>query len=132
MGGFILASDFGKFQLDASVVNVPYLPVGYGFTPNIEISNMGAAGDIMLEGHDNKGNVYPSYLLSKKTAANGLMTVTEKDIEEAFGLAPDSKTKVSVTLVIDADADDISLAPYYRQNESRINIISDQYKGKIN
>jgi general secretion pathway protein K len=62
---------------------------------------------------------------------NGMLSVTkvaEADIEAAFGLAANAKKKLSVTFVLDADAADITLAPYYRENESRVNVMSDQYK----
>ncbi|NRD74683.1 hypothetical protein HQQ94_15930 [Shewanella sp. VB17] len=129
---FTVASNIaaGEWALDSSIVNVPYLPVGFGLTPNVEIANeMATNSDIQIRGFDQNGVVYPLTMLPFQANANTVTKVSEADIETAFGLAADSKTKLSVTFVIDADADKISVAPYYRQNESRINVLSDQYKG---
>lgn len=121
--------DAGKFQLDASVVNVPYLPVGLGLTPNVEIANAGSTdAAIQLEGFDQNGVAYGPVAIAKVAKKGAVTKVSEADIEAAFGLAAASGKKLSVTFVLDADADDITLAPYYRQNESRVNVITDQYK----
>jgi hypothetical protein len=126
---YINAADFGLFKLDASVVNVPYLPVGYDLTPNIEIANAGSSdAEIQIEGFDQNGVVYATKTLTMKAGKKAVTKVSEADIEAAFGLPANSKKKLSVTFVIDADAADITLAPYYRQNESRVNVMSDQYK----
>lgn len=121
--------DAGKFQLDASVVNVPYLPVGLGLTPNVEIANAGSTdAAIQLEAFDQNGVAYGPVAIAKVAKKGAVTKVGEADIEAAFGLAPASGKKLSVTFVLDADAADITLAPYYRQNESRVNVLSDQYK----
>jgi hypothetical protein len=121
--------DAGKFQLDAAVVNVPYLPVGLGLTPNVEIANAGSTdAAIQLEGFDQNGVAYGPVAIAKVAKKGAVTKVSEADIEAAFGLAAASGKKLSVTFVLDADTDDITLAPYYRQNESRVNVITDQYK----
>ncbi|MGI2113421.1 hypothetical protein ACRN9G_07445 [Shewanella frigidimarina] len=126
---YFKAADAGKFQLDASVVNVPYLPVGYALSPNVEIANAGSTdASIQLEGFDQNGVAYGPVSLTKVAGKNAVTKVSEADIETAFGLAADAKKKLSVTFVLDADAADITLAPYYRENESRVNVMSDQYK----
>ena len=126
---YLNAADLGLFKLDASVVNVPYLPVGLGLTPNVEIANAGAAdASIQLEGFDQNGVPYGPVSIAKVAKKGAVTKVSEADIEAAFGLGKDSGKKLSVTFVLDADAADITLAPYYRQNESRVNVITDQYK----
>lgn len=126
---YIKDVDAGKFQLDASVVNVPYLPVGLGLTPNVEIANAGSTdAAIQLEAFDQNGVAYGPVAIAKVAKKGAVTKVGEADIEAAFGLGKDSGKKLSVTFVLDADADDITLAPYYRQNESRVNVITDQYK----
>ncbi|WP_394146924.1 hypothetical protein [Shewanella atlantica] len=126
---YIKDADFGKFQLDASVVNVPYLPVGYGLTPNVEIANAGSTdAAIQLEGFDQYGVAYGPVAITTVAKKGAVTKVSEGDIQTAFGLADTDKKKLSVTFVLDADAEDITLAPYYRQNESRVNVMSDQYK----
>lgn len=126
---YIKDADFGKFQLDASVVNVPYLPVGYGLSPNVEVANAGSTdAAIQLEGFDHNGVAYGPVAISTVAKKGAVTKVSEKNIQEAFGLSADTGHKLSVTFVLDADAEDITLAPYYRQNESRVNVMSDQYK----
>ncbi|QYK00278.1 hypothetical protein [Shewanella psychrotolerans] len=130
---YVNGADFGMFKLDASVVNVPYLPVGLGLTPNVEIANAGNTdAAIQLEGFDQNGVAYGPVALTKVAKKGAVTKVSEADIQAAFGLATDGSTagkkKLSVTFVLDADAEDITLAPYYRQGESRVNVMSDQYK----
>jgi len=115
---YVKGADFGAFQLDASVVNVPYLPVGYGLTPNVEIANAGSTdAEIQLEAFDQNGVAYGPVTLTTKAGKKAVTKVSEGDIETAFGLAANAKKKLSVTFVLDADAADITLAPYYRENE---------------
>lgn len=122
-------ADLGLFKLDASVVNVPYLPVGLGLTPNVEIANAGSTdAEIQIEAFDQNGVAYPAVTLPFKAGKKAVTKVSEAAIEKAFGLAAGSKKKLSVTFVIDANAADITLAPYYREGESRVNVLSDQYK----
>ncbi|GIU46041.1 hypothetical protein [Shewanella algidipiscicola] len=124
---YIKDASFGEYQLDASVVNVPYLPVGYDLTPNVEIANKAMTdAEIILEGFDHKGNQYGPVTLTKKAAAHAVTKISEADIAAAFGIT--GKAKLSVTFILDADEDEITLAPYYREGESRVNVLSDQYK----
>ncbi|QYJ74048.1 hypothetical protein [Shewanella sp. FJAT-52076] len=123
--------DAGDWRLDAAVINVPYLPVGYGLTPNVEIANESAKtimSEIIIEGFDQFGNQYGPATLPFTANGKTVTKVSEADIQAAFGLDAATKAKLSVTFLIDADLEDVSVAPYYRQNESRINILSDQYK----
>jgi hypothetical protein len=120
----------GGWVVDGSTVNVPYLPVGYGLSPNVEIANAGSAASISIEGFDQFGTEYGPVELSFDAAENTVTKVSEANLQAAFGLATTDKRKLSVTFVLDADADDITLAPYYREGISRVNVLSDQYKGK--
>lgn len=126
---YIDAAYAGKFQLDATVVNVPYLPVGLALTPNVEIANAGVTdAEIQIQAFDQNGIAYGPVTLAKKATKGAVTKVSEADIEAAFALGKASGKKLSVTFVIDANADDITLAPYYRDGASRVNVISDQYK----
>lgn len=128
----VKTTDFaaGKFQLDASVVNIPYLPIGYTqFSPVVEVSNLGATpASITIEAVGKTGAKYGPTTLTKMAAANAVTSVFESDIFAAFNLAKGSNEKLSISFVIDANAADITLVPYYREGESRVGIISDQYK----
>jgi len=123
------AQDAGQWELNASVVNVPYLPVGYGLTPNIEIANAGSTdAAISLEAFDQFGNEYPRKEISVVAKKNSVTKVSEADMQAAFGIGAGVPRKLSVTVVVDADAEDITLVPYYRQGDSRMGVITDQYK----
>jgi len=122
-------ADAGEWALDAAVINVPYLPVGYGLSPNVEVANdsvLGMLSEVIIEGFDDKGNVYAPVTLAKTANGKTVTKISEADIMTAFQIT--GKAKLSVTFIIDADADKVTLAPYYRQNESRVNVMSDQYK----
>jgi hypothetical protein len=123
------SNDGGKWALDASIVNVPYLPVGYGLSPNVEIANVASTdASIQVEGFDQFGTQYGPTTLSFDAKGKTVTKVSEANLQAAFGLATTDKRKLSVTFVLDADADKITLAPYYREGESRVNVMSDQYK----
>ncbi|MCU8011278.1 hypothetical protein [Shewanella sp. SM74] len=128
---FVYKSDVnaGEWRLDAAIVNVPYLPVGYTFTPNVEISNAGATdAEVQVKAFDQYGEEYKTVTLPFKAKANTVTKVSEADLEKAFGLQPLSKKKLSTTFIIDADLNNITLVPYYKEGTSRINVLADQYK----
>jgi hypothetical protein len=122
-------ADAGEWALDASVVNVPYLPVGYSnLSANVEYSNEGStAAEVQIRGFDADGNVYSAVSLAD-AAANTITKYTEDDIMDAFGIT--EATKLNITFISDADADDVSIVPYYKEGESRVQTINDQYKGQ--
>jgi len=123
--------DAGLWQLDAAVVNVPYLPVGYGLTPNVEVANESSKdASIQIRGFDQNGKVYKAVTLPFAAKKTAVTKVSEADIKTAFGITDAEKVKLSVTFILDVEPTQITLAPYYRQNESRVNVMSDQYKGK--
>lgn len=137
VGGFanhVASSEFaaGKFQLDATVVNVPYLPVGYAhLSPVVEITNQGSTdAEISVEAVGKTGIKYGPVVLAKKAKKAGLTSVFESDLAGAFNLPKGSDEKLSVTFVIDADETNVSLAPYYTNSNlgTTINVVNDQYK----
>lgn len=118
----------GSWELDAAVVNVPYLPAGYGYTAQVELSNHGSTdAEVIVEGFDNFGNEYAAVVLGT-AEAHTVTRFTEGQLKAAFGIPAADQVKLNVTFIVDADADKVTLVPYYRQNESRINVITDQYK----
>ncbi|MEH8021202.1 hypothetical protein [Rheinheimera metallidurans] len=128
------SGDAGKFQLDATVVNVPYLPVGYAhLAPVVEVSNLGTAdAEVMVEAVGKTGVKYgPVTMTAKPAKKGGVTSYFENDLLTAFGLTKGvSNEKLSVTFIINADASNISLAPYYTNSTvgSVINVVNDQYK----
>lgn len=120
----------GEFQLDATLVNVPYLPVGYEqFSSTVEISNLSAAdAEVSVEAVGKTGKKYGPVVLSKKAAKGAVTSFFESDFFTAFGLAKGSNEKLSVSFAIDANEKDITVVPYYREGTARVNVIADQYK----
>ncbi|MDW2276059.1 MULTISPECIES: hypothetical protein [unclassified Vibrio] len=120
------AANLGKWELDASVVNVPYLPVGYeNLSSNVEYSNHGsAAAEVSISAFDNKGNEYTGTLAN--AAPKTVTKYSEDDIMGALGIT--EATKLNITFISDADEENVSIVPYYRQGDSRVQSINDQYK----
>lgn len=122
------AADAGEWELDAALVNVPYLPVGYGYTAQVELSNhSNTDAEVIVEAFDNFGNEYAPVVIGTADAKT-VTRFTENQLKEVFGIPAADKVKLNVTFIVNADADKVTLVPYYRQNESRINVLSDQYK----
>jgi hypothetical protein len=119
--------DAGEWQLDASVVNVPYLPVGYSnLSSNVEYSNHGtAAAEVQITAFDSEGNDYEGTLAD--APAGTITKYSEDEVMDALGIT--EATKLNITFISDADVDDVSIVPYYKEGESRVQTINDQYKG---
>ncbi|MCE3218266.1 hypothetical protein G5C64_05270 [Vibrio diabolicus] len=120
------AADLGQWELDASVVNVPYLPVGYeNLSSNVEYSNHGSsAAEVSISAFDNNGNEYTGTLAN--AAPKTVTKYSEADIMAALGIT--EATKLNITFISDADEENVSIVPYYRQGDSRVQSINDQYK----
>ena len=120
------AADLGQWQLDASVVNVPYLPVGFeAISANVEYSNHGSsAAEVSISAFDNKGNEYTGTL--DDAAPKTVTRYSDKQIMAALGIT--KATKLNITFISDADEENVSIVPYYRQGDSRVQSINDQYK----
>lgn len=131
---YLPQTGFGSWGLEDGVINVPYLPVGFpGLSANVEISNESTEDAIIyVEAFNQEGEYFARTPLTQVAAGQTVTKVSAQDLINAFGLT--GKNKLSVTFSFDIDgvegADGITLAPYYRQNESRINVLSDEYKGK--
>ncbi|MCG6220681.1 hypothetical protein, partial [Vibrio diabolicus] len=120
------AADLGQWELDASVVNVPYLPVGFeSLSSNVEYSNHGSsAAEVSISAFDNNGNEYTGTLAN--AAPKTVTKYSEADIMAALGIT--EATKLNITFISDADEENVSIVPYYRQGDSRVQSINDQYK----
>ncbi|WP_026972292.1 hypothetical protein [Aliagarivorans marinus] len=123
-------ASFGEWALDASVVNIPYLPVGYSHLSSaIEYSNHGtAAASVQITAFDQDGIQYTGDL--EDAAPKTVTHYKESVIAEALGLEGNERRKLNITFISDADEENVSIVPYYRENDSRVQTINDQYKGK--
>lgn len=120
------AADLGKWELDASVVNVPYLPVGYEtLSANVEYSNHGStAAAVSITAFDQNGQKHSGDL--PDAAEHTVTKYSDVQIMEALGIT--APTKLNITFISDADEENVSIVPYYRQGDSRVQTINDQYK----
>jgi len=120
--------DHGEWALDASVVNVPYLPVGFEtLSANVEYSNhSNTDAEVSITAFDNNGEEYTGVLPIAK--AHTVTKYSEAQIIAALGV--EGSKKLNITFISNADADKVSVVPYYRQGDSRVQTINDQYKGK--
>ncbi|WP_026957844.1 hypothetical protein [Aliagarivorans taiwanensis] len=119
-------TSLGEWALDASVVNVPYLPVGYEtISSNVEYSNHGSASaEVAITAFDQAGNQYSGDLAD--APAKTVTKYSEDDIMAALGIT--ESTKLNITFISDADEENVSIVPYYRTGDSRVQSINDQYK----
>lgn len=116
----------GQWRYNASVVNVPYLPVGYSHIQSqlqvVNHSHLDA--DIVLKAFDQDGNQYDGYLPS--VIAYGRQTFVDNDIQMALGL--DIPRKLNIMVMTNTDADEVTIVPIYQEGDSRIITLSDEYK----
>lgn len=118
----------GEWALDASVVNVPYLPLGYEtLSANVEYSNhSNTDAEVSITAFDNEGTEYAGDL--PVAPAHTVTKYSDAQIIAALGV--EGSKKLNITFISNADADKVSVVPYYRQGDSRVQTINDQYKGK--
>jgi hypothetical protein len=139
---YLPTTAFGEWKLDAAIVNVPYMPIGYqasnGIDAVFEISNHGPQdAEIVIRAFDQDGNTYGplplvdaagGFVHNGFAAKNTVTKVSDKDVLETFGLVDGDKRKLNITFEIDAKRSDIDLVPYYKQDGVRAPIINSQYK----
>jgi len=98
----------GKWELDATVINVPYFPVLYTDTStSVHFANESdKVADVIVTAIDNNGTEYGPLDLGLNLAANTVTKVKQTDIATLFKI--DTATKLSVTFNIDADKGDVN------------------------
>ena len=119
----------GAWTLNGATVNIPYMPYSANASQILYITNAGdQAGDILATAFDDKGN---SYDLGKIGVSNG-KTVTKiaKQVGDALVAKGFTGGKVSITITVNAPADDITVyASYNVGGADRGFVNTDQYKG---
>lgn len=127
-------ADAGKWILDATVINIPYFPVGYeGLSTSVHFANENAAAaDVLVTAVDNKGVSYSGELadLAAKTVTKVSQTTLQAALKDKDGNTVPNGTKLSVTFNIDADSDTVNA--YAMSNEmgvARQQLANSQQKG---
>jgi len=120
--------DAGSWELNGASVNIPYMPYSDTASQIIYVTNASElAGEITVTAFDGAGNTYD---LGAIGMANG-NTVTKitslvKTALEAKGF---TAGKVSLTVTVNAKADDITVYASYNAGSVRGFVNTDQYKG---
>jgi hypothetical protein len=120
----------GEWKLDATVINVPYFPVGYaGTSTSIHLANeTGSEVDVIVSAIDDSGTVYPAVNLGAKLAAETVTKVGQSAIMSLFSIT--DPTKLSVTFNIDADDGDVNGYAFTSSEAGRAQLANSQQKGK--
>lgn len=121
--------DAGKWALDATVINIPYFPVGFtGLSTSVHFANESAnAANVLVSAIDNDGKEYSGSLAD--LAGNTVTKVSQGAIMTALGLESDSSYKLSVTFNIDANTGDVNAYAFSNAGDARQALVTSQEKG---
>jgi hypothetical protein len=131
-GGFVIATGLaaGSWELDATVINVPYLPVGYaGTSSSIHFANETSSdADVIVTAIDDDGVEYGPLDLGKDLEGDTVTKVSQTELMSLFDI--EEPTKLSVTFNIDADDGDVNAYAYTQADgKGRSEISNSQLKG---
>jgi hypothetical protein len=120
----------GEWMLDATIINVPYFPVGFeGTSTSVHFANESAATvDVIVSAIDGEGNTYGPMDLGMDFAGDTVTKVGQATIMSLFGLT--DSAKLSVTFNIDADEGDVNGYAFTSSEVGRTEISNSQLKGK--
>jgi hypothetical protein len=121
----------GEWKLDATIINVPYLPVGKeGTSSSVHFANESSSDvDVIVSAIDADGNVYAAVDLGKDFAKKTVTKVSQAELIALFDLPTDSLTKLSVTFNIDADKGDVNGYAFTTDDTGRTEISTSQQRG---
>ncbi|WP_286233241.1 hypothetical protein [Thalassotalea sediminis] len=117
----------GSWELDATVINVPYMPVLFDNTSSsVYIANESAnAANVLATAIDEDGNEYPSVDLGDVPGTT-VMKFKQGTLASAFGLT--EATKLSITFNIDGYAQDVSAYATIENEGGRTEVSNSQAK----
>jgi hypothetical protein len=119
----------GEWKLDATVINVPYFPVGFeGTSTSVHFANEASStADVIVSAIDADGNEYGPLDLGMDFAGDTVTKVSQGAIMSLFGLT--ESAKLSVTFNIDADDGDVNAYAFTTDDTGRTEISNSQLKG---
>jgi len=122
----------GEWKIDATIINVPYLPVGYeGTSTSVHFANEGAVDvDVIVTAIDDDGNTYGPLDLGMDFAADTVTKVGQATLMSLFSLT--ESTKLSVTFNLDANDGVVNAYAFTQSDAGRTEISNSQLKGRIN
>lgn len=128
---FYIASDVdaGEWALDATVINIPYFPVGFeGLDSSVHFANeSGNDVDVIITAIDTKGKKYSSKKL-EDLAANSVTKVSQTKLMSLLGVPAGSK--LSVTFNIDAVDGAVNAYAFSNAGTGRQALVTSQQNGK--
>jgi len=126
-------ADAGEWKVDATIINIPYMPVGYeGTSTSVHFSNLGPKADVIVEAvsvidADGKSVTYKATDLGFDLAANSVTKVSQTAIMSALSI-PAGSHKLSVTFNIDGKSSDVSAYAYTSSAAGRAEVSNSQAK----
>lgn len=119
----------GEWEVDATIINVPYFPVGFeGTSSQINLSNEKAtAVDVIVSAFDQAGNTYAAVDLGYDLPAKTVTKISQNDLMTLLGVPAESK--ISVTFNIDANEGDVNGYAFTSSSVGRTEISTSQQRG---
>lgn len=127
-------TDAGKWMLDATIINVPYFPVGFeGVNSQVNFANeSGAAVDVLVTAIDAKGVQYSGSLadLAKYSTTKVSQVTLMAALKDSKGNTVPAGSKLSVTFNIDADDGKVNAYAFSEKvGQGRQSLVTSQQKG---
>lgn len=124
----VAVTGVGEWKLDATVINVPYFPVGFeGTSTSIHFANEAAStADVIVTGIDADGNKYGPLDLGFDLEGDTVTKVSQGVIKGLFDIA--DSAKLSVTFNIDADNGDVNAYAFTTDDTGRTEISTSQQR----
>ncbi|MDC3212127.1 hypothetical protein NQU47_06055 [Pseudoalteromonas distincta] len=118
--------DAGKWILDATVINIPYFPVGFeGVSTSVHFANENKAdADVIVTAIGESGEELTAVLELADLAGDTVTKVGQKAIMDAFGIT--TPTKLSVTFNINADSGTINAYAFSNTGTGRQALVTSQ------
>lgn len=118
----------GAWTVDATIINVPYFPVGFdGVSTSVHFANESNKDvDVIMTAIDQAGNEYSSDALAD-LAAETVTKVGQSEIMSLLG-AP-AGSKLSITFNIDANDGDVNAYAFSNAGTGRQSLVTSQQKG---
>ena len=119
----------GEWKLNGAMVNIPYMPYSPSASQIMYITNSGSqTGDIVVNAFDEKGNSWPLGVVGQ-AKGNTVTKITEL-VRKALAEEGFTAGKLSITITVNAPAEDITVYAAYNAGSVRGFVNTSQYKGK--
>jgi hypothetical protein len=120
----------GSWEVDATIINVPYFPVGFeGTSTSVHFANEGATDvDVIVSAIDADGNTYGPLPYGMDFAGDTVTKVSQGAIMSLFDIT--ESAKLSVTFNLDANEGVVNAYAFTTDDTGRTEISNSQLKGK--